>query len=406
MGERMPEADRISRRQRCETDSIARIAFDGDAPGELLATLSSLGIANERRGSGPGLSFYFDEKVENREPLRLGDWRASAFGMAGGMNALATLILSHALDVTPPFLAASSDTVLLIRSALAAARSSASIVISGETGVGKRSLLKLILAAAGIKWPIVHIDCAARDDAEFVAVVDSALPEAVSGDLLKSGVVCLDRIGELNPTQQEIVLDRLKVRRQSDGAPVRYAALSSIGIDFLVEKGRFLPALRDLFNVQLHVSPIRERPADIALLARWFLQETIAWMGLSEDAMRVLAEYPFPGNARELQNLITRTAILADPSAGRVLGREEVIRNIAEDHTDSASPSRWRLVRERTRREMAVRALAMFDGDHQAAARSLGFDPRSILRVSAIPSRSAKGRSTSHNLCPLKPMDI
>jgi transcriptional regulator with GAF, ATPase, and Fis domain len=86
-------------------------------------------------------------------------------------------------------------------------------------------------------------------------------------------------------------------------------------------RGLFVPELHNLFEVAMAVPPLRERPADVAMLAWYFLRNANPALALSGGALKTLSDYPFPGNVRELQNLITRLAIVPLASDSSVIGR-------------------------------------------------------------------------------------
>jgi DNA-binding NtrC family response regulator len=127
---------------------------------------------------------------------------------------------------------------------------------------------------------------------------------------------------------------------------IRYLATATRSLGELALRGRFVPELYNLFEVALPIAPLRERPDDIAMLAGYFLRKANPAMVLNGAALKTLNDYPFPGNVRELQNLITRLAIVPLASDGMVIGRPDVLGQLA-----AVGTSRWRSVAALASRE-------------------------------------------------------
>jgi two-component system response regulator AtoC len=144
-------------------------------------------------------------------------------------------------------------------------------------------------------------------------------------EVADGGTVFLDEIGEMPMHLQVKLLRVLQDRRiqrlgatRSVPVDVRFIAATNADLESRVAEGRFREDLFYRLNViRIKVPPLRERPEDIALLARHFVSELRRRTGshvtgMSADAIRALGQYRFPGNVRELQNMVERAVILSD----------------------------------------------------------------------------------------------
>jgi formate hydrogenlyase transcriptional activator len=214
---------------------------------------------------------------------------------------------------------------------------STAVLISGETGTGKELLARRIHELSPRRQkPMVRVNCAALP----AGLVESELfgheRGAFTGadhrrlgrfELANGGTLFLDEIGEM-PLEAQAKLLRVledgQVERvggiQAVTVDVRMIAATNADLVAAIAEGRFRP---DLFY-RLHVFPIvipplRDRPEDIPLLSQHFLERYRAKLKrpplqLSAASMKQLSRYPWPGNIRELQNVIERAVILAQSS--------------------------------------------------------------------------------------------
>ncbi len=141
-------------------------------------------------------------------------------------------------------------------------------------------------------------------------------------------------------------------------------------------KGRFKRELYDRLAVlTLGVPPLRERRADIGLLAAGFLRVVAPKLSFTPEAFQALGNYPFPGNVRELHNLVTRFAIMQRDEASQLIQAADVCPELVGP---PITPSIWKSSPFRMRREMAMQALMVCGGDRTAAARKLGISVRAL----------------------------
>jgi transcriptional regulator with GAF, ATPase, and Fis domain len=287
--------------------------------------------------------------------------------------------------------------------ALATMRST--VLITGETGVGKGVVARSIHRLSGLSdRPFVHVDCASLApsllESELFGHERGEFTGAVNGragrfELAGDGTVFLDEIGELEPGVQRKLLRVLQDREyervggtKTRILNARVIAATNRNLRVEVEEGRFRADLLFRLDVfRIHVPPLRERPSDIPALARVALQRAAARLGmdpppLSDGFYRALGSYRWPGNMRELMSAFERllvsqqSGLLDEGPLEAVLERmwgEPAERREAEAHAahlpDAAQADAERI-------EAALRSTG---GNISRAARRLSM-PRSTLR--------------------------
>src|ERR1700684_503603 len=216
-----------------------------------------------------------------------------------------------------------------------AAPSSASALITGETGTGKetvaRSIHKLSPRASG---PFVAINCSAIPETLMESEIFGHERGAFTGaaerrigcfELADGGTLLLDEIGEMPaPTQAKLlrVLEDRKVRRLGSKSEtpvdVRVLAATNKDPDRAVAKGEIRQDLYFRLNVfHIHLPPLREHKDDIPLLVEYILRDINAKhgcqvRGVNPEVLEMFAGYSWPGNVRELRNVLERAAIVSD----------------------------------------------------------------------------------------------
>ena len=231
-------------------------------------------------------------------------------------------------------LVGSSPAIQKVHQAIeAVARTRASVVLRGESGVGKELIANAI------------VQCSDRADKPFVALNCSALPEtlmeselfgyekgAFTGadmakpgliELAHGGTVFLDEITTLNPSLQSKLLRVLQERsvqrlggRSSKKIDFRLICATNDDLEDCVRKGRFREDLYFRINVvPILVPPLRERDGDVAILLDHFLRIYCAsakkpLKSLQPDVLEILEDYSWPGNVRELENIVQRLVVM------------------------------------------------------------------------------------------------
>jgi two-component system NtrC family response regulator len=231
----------------------------------------------------------------------------------------------------------------VVERAHAAARTNAPVVILGETGTGKEMLARAIHAASPRgSEPLAPINCGAipRDlvESELFGYRKGAFTGATGdapGVFLSAGrgTVFLDEIGEM-PKEAQVKL--LRVLQEGELRAVGSPRPVKIDVRIIAATNRSLPQLRSEFlredlyfrlaTVVIEVPPLRQRREDILVLAQHFAAEAADRYGrhitLSRSATEALVRYGFPGNVRELQNVIESVAALSQEDPQTVTDRE------------------------------------------------------------------------------------
>lgn len=214
------------------------------------------------------------------------------------------------------------------------AKTNATVLITGESGTGKEVLAKLIHSSSARKdKKFTVIDCSSIPpnllESELFGYERGAFTGAQTRKIGKleagnGGTVFLDEIGELPlPMQTRFlrVLQEKKIERVGGTEPInldlRIVAATNKDLEREVKGGRFREDLYYRLNIcRVAVPPLRERKEDIPLLAEYFMKKYAQEHGkdfkfLGVDLLLYLMEYPFPGNVRELQNMIEQGVILS-----------------------------------------------------------------------------------------------
>ena len=209
------------------------------------------------------------------------------------------------------------------------AKSDASVLIIGETGTGKELFAHAIHHASRRRdWQFVTVNCAALPEnlleSELFGYDEGGFTGARKGgkpglfELAHKGTIFLDEIGEMYLNLQARLLrvleskDVMRIGGDSRiSVDVRVIAATNKDLKQLVEEGKFRRDLYYRLNVlPINVVPLRERKSDIPLLVKHFERLTKVGFRFSSEAMAILLEYPWPGNIRELKNLVDYLAFL------------------------------------------------------------------------------------------------
>jgi len=290
--------------------------------------------------------------------------------------------------------------------ALKASKSNAPCLVMGETGTGKTLLARLIHNLSGRKnGPFVDVHLQAIPE----TLVESELfgykkgaftgaDKSYEGLIIKAngGTLFLDEIGELKRDLQVKllkVIEEKKVKPLGDTQeyPVDFRLITATNRDLysLVKEGYFREDLYYRLNViEIVIPPLRERREDIPILLNYFLKkyaesEGKDIEGFTKDAMELLLRYPYPGNVRELSNIVERACVMASKSLVDVEDLPETVRNyekkkMLESAKEVKEGNLFYMVREFEKR-LIINALKEANFVKTKAAKKLGISER-VLR--------------------------
>jgi DNA-binding NtrC family response regulator len=212
------------------------------------------------------------------------------------------------------------------------ADSRTTVLIAGESGTGKELVAKALHYNSGRRErPFIALNCAALPETlieselfghEKGSFTDATARRVGQFELANTGTLFLDEIGDLSAMTQAKLLRVLQEREftrvggvQSIKVDVRIVTATNQNLEELVRKGQFREDLYYRINViALYLPPLRERGDDIPLLAKHFLakrieEENRAPQEFSKDAVDLLSRYPWPGNVREMENIVEQAFI-------------------------------------------------------------------------------------------------
>jgi DNA-binding NtrC family response regulator len=274
------------------------------------------------------------------------------------------------------------------------ARTSASVLITGETGTGKEIIARAIhhySLRCHKSW--IDVNCAALPEHLVESELFGYEKGAFSGaDALKAGffeladggTLFLDEIGELEARTQ------VKLLRVLDGTPyyrvggqkkvsvdVRIIAATSRDLEQQAARGLFRNDLFHRLNqIHLHVPPLRERREDIVPLADFFLHSTYPHLNFSQEAKATLQNYGWSGNVRELRNVVLTAAVFA---LGETITMHELPTHIQECRPRLATQANAAPL-DKMEKDLILEALKGTSGHQQKAARILGISRRTLSR--------------------------
>ncbi len=290
------------------------------------------------------------------------------------------------------------------------AASNCTVLISGETGTGKELAAEYVHRnSARRDRPFICINCAAIPDSLFENELFGHSRGAFTGadatcdGLLAAangGTVFLDEIGDMSLTAQAKilhVLERKEVCRigstRATKLDLRFVAATNQDLEAMTAQGTFRKDLFFRLSVaQIHLPALRERKEDLPLLLKHYCQEFNPTPGLrsiefSDECMRVLLKYDWPGNIRELKNLAESLCIAAIPSPIEPQHLPARFRAIAHELKSAAADPE---------RESLISALSWSGGNKAAAARRLNCSRMTLYR------KLSKHRLQSRALCETK----
>ena len=302
------------------------------------------------------------------------------------------------------------------------------ILITGESGTGKEVIAQTIHRASLRRdQPFIACDCGALTatllESELFGHVKGSYSGAVSTkqglfEIASGGTLFLDEVSNISlEIQSKLlrVLETRKIRRVGDTTEldinIRLIAASNRDLNTMVEEGSFR---NDLFYrlevIPVHLPPLHERKEDILRLANMFLDNVrtsgeIRARYLSEEAIEILENYPWPGNIRELKNLVERVAILCDSETIEARHLPGKIRIQHARAPEKAFPDTWEEFKKykqgvknqalmQVEKEFLIKALQDAGGNVSKAAVRIGMQRtnlHSLLKKYGIDSKLYTG---------------
>jgi len=288
------------------------------------------------------------------------------------------------------------DTIRLV------APSRATVLIQGESGTGKELVAHALHTLSPREQnPFIAVHCAALPDTLLESELFGHERGAFTGatearkgrfELADGGTLFLDEIGEIPPSTQVKLLRVLEERRferiggtESIDVDTRLVAATNRDLRQMAEDGDFREDLFFRLNVvQITLPPLRERRDDIPLLLNNYFQQFCTennrqLEGFTPDALDALIHYRWPGNIRELRNLVERMVVL---TRGDKITLRDVPGEVRDNGASRRTPAplAGTVSMEQAEKRMIEQALADHDGNRTLAAKQLGISRRTLHR--------------------------
>jgi transcriptional regulator with GAF, ATPase, and Fis domain len=270
------------------------------------------------------------------------------------------------------------------------------VLLRGESGTGKERVARLLHSlSARASGPFVALNCAAVPETLLEAElfgIERGVATGVAArvgklELANGGALFLDEVGDLSPALQAKLLRVVQERevervggRQTVRVDVRLVTATNRDLEAMLASGEFRSDLYyRLRVVEITLPPLRQRREDIPLLAHHFVQRHARKLGkgpvaLTRSALEVLLRHDFPGNVRELENLLEAVVALSQDNR---LSADDV--QLALGATRQAAVASDRL--EDVVRSHVLQTLARCHGQRSRAARELGIDRTTLYRM-------------------------
>jgi len=278
--------------------------------------------------------------------------------------------------------------------------SDCNVLLTGETGVGKSLLAKIIhFTSRRQGLPFLSINCATLTEELLASELFGHEKGAFTGavrtkqglvEIADTGTLFLDEIAEMAPNLQAKllkVIEEGEFYRVGGTRPVkvdvRFIAATNQNVRTVIAEGRFREDLYYRLNImEIFIPPLRDRREDIAPLCEYFLEKHLPKShkkitGFTKEAMQVLMQYSFPGNVRELENIIERAIIL---EKGPHITPGSLPQAIKMFQIETLEPDSVKTI-EDLNKEYAERVLELYGGNKSKAADVLGISRTSLWRI-------------------------
>src|SRR5271165_5500292 len=370
-----------------------------EIPAPVIMISGQATIADAVRATRAG-AFDFLEKPLGRDRVMV----AVKNALEQGTLKLENKRLREAVGPGTKMIGASPAFQRAVEQATMAARSDARVLLIGESGTGKELLAAHIHEQSPFAGgPFVKVNCAAIPsdliESELFGHEKGAFTGASTArrgkfELADGGTIFLDEVGDLHAGSQAKLLRVLQEGEfqrvggeQTIRVAVRVVSATNRNLQDFVAQQKFREDLYyRLCVVPVRVPALRERPQDIAAMAEYFLREFCARNNfhskqIAPEVFRLLETYSWPGNARELRNVIERMAIL---NAGEILTAETIPVEIRIG-ADSGPRSNLREARDSAERDHILRVLEETNWNVSGAARVLGMERTNLhKRIRAL----------------------
>ena len=279
-----------------------------------------------------------------------------------------------------------------------------SVLIIGDSGTGKEYVARRIHELSKRrKEPFVAVDCGALHPdiaaSELFGHVKGSFTGAVNDktghfEAVGEGTIFLDEIGNLSYDVQMKLLRAIQERtgRKVGGnnefpIKARIIAATNENLKKAVDEGRFREDLYHRLNeFNLTLAPLRERVSDLMMFANFFLEDAVAEFGKSvygfdDEVLRIFAKYEWPGNLREMRNIIRRAVLLSkEDKINREVLPEEIYRNNSANHAavDPQPVNDLKEVKSLSEKEAILQALEKTRYNKTKTAKLLGIDRKTL----------------------------
>jgi PAS domain S-box-containing protein len=302
----------------------------------------------------------------------------------------------------------------------AVAASPSTVLLLGETGTGKELIARTIHSLSPRRsGPFVAVNCGALPDtlleSELFGYKAGAFSGAVKDKpgrfaIAHGGTLFLDEIGEVSPALQVRLLRVLQERRyeplgatKTEAADVRIIAATNRDLPGQVRQGAFREDLYYRINVvRVELPPLRNRKEDVSLLADQFIShfnrlQKKSIQGIDTEALSLLMAHNWPGNIRELENVIERAFVLCEEG---LIGVRHLPEELTKQDRPDLSAADVRAAVKTAEAEVIMKILEKNSFDRSAAARELGIDKSTLFRKIkrldlALPARDGRARKGS-----------
>jgi two-component system, NtrC family, response regulator HydG len=278
--------------------------------------------------------------------------------------------------------------------------SDCNVLITGESGVGKNLIAKIIHnTSKRHEMPFLSINCATLTESLLASELFGHEKGAFTGavktkqglmEIADTGTLFLDEISEMSTTLQAkllMVIEDGEFYRVGGTKPfkvdVRFIAATNQNVSESISEGKFREDLYYRLNVmEIYIPPLRKRKEDIEPLSLFFLHKNLPKYGkkiteFTNEAKNLLMDYSFPGNVRELENIVERAIIIEKDS---LISVDSLPESLKAFHIETLDPNTIKTLEE-LNKEYVESVVRMFDGNKTKAAEVLGISRTSLWRI-------------------------